>query len=223
MARSGDAPAFETKSEWAYRRLRDMIADGTLAAGSRLVLRHLAADFGLSEMPVREALRMLQRDGLVVFESHRGATVVAISREEVLEGISVRMWLEVLAVEQAAERRSDRDLAAARRALRETGVASRANDAGRFSASNRAFHQALEASADELLRATIEDLWNRVWHARRSLSLFALRPEQMKLATREHEELLAAVERGDARATRNAMEQHRLSSIDAWRQALKLL
>jgi DNA-binding GntR family transcriptional regulator len=222
MARSGDAPAFETKSEWAYRRLRDMIADGTLAAGSRLVLRQLAADFGLSEMPVREALRMLQRDGLVVFESHRGATVVAISGDEVLEGISVRMWLEVLAVEQAAERRSDRDLAAARRALRETGTASRANDADRFSASNRVFHQALEASADELLRATIEDLWNRVSQARRSLSLFALRPEQMKLATQEHEVLLSAVERGDARAARNAMDQHRVSSLDAWRQALRL-
>jgi hypothetical protein len=93
------APAFETKSEWAYRRLREMIADGTLAAGSRLVLRQLATDFGLSEMPVREALRMLQRDGLVAFESHRGATVIAISGEEVLEGISVRMWLEVLAVD----------------------------------------------------------------------------------------------------------------------------
>jgi DNA-binding GntR family transcriptional regulator len=196
------APAFETKS------------------GSRLVLRQLASDFGLSEMPVREALRMLQRDGLVVFESHRGATVVAISGEEVLEGISVRMWLEVLAVEQAAERRSERDLAAARRALRETHVATRGNDAPSFSAGNRVFHQALEASADDLLRATIEDLWNRVAQARRSLSLFALRPEQMKLASREHDELLAAVERGDAAAARAAMERHRASSLDAWRQAL---
>lgn len=215
-------PAFETKSEWAYRRLRDMIADGTLAAGSRLVLRQLASDFGLSEMPVREALRMLQRDGLVVFESHRGATVVAISGEEVLQGISARMWLEVLAVEQAAARRTDRDLAAARGALEETDVASRANDAAAFSASNRVFHQALEASADELLRATIDDLWNRVSQARRSLSLFALRPEQMKLASREHAKIVRAVERGDASAARAAMERHRVSSLDAWRQALHL-
>jgi DNA-binding GntR family transcriptional regulator len=220
MARTDDAPAWETKSEWAYARLREMIADGTLAAGSRLVLRQLAADFGLSEMPVREALRMLQRDGLVVFESHRGATVVAISVEEVIEGISARMWLEILAVEQAAERRSERDLAAARRALRDTDAASRAHDADRFSASNRTFHQALEASADELLRATVEDLWNRVSHARRSLSVFALRPEQMKLASREHEEILAAVERRDPAGARAAMELHRASTLDAWRHAV---
>jgi DNA-binding GntR family transcriptional regulator len=216
------APAFETKSEWAYRRLRDMIADGTLAAGSRLVLRQLASDLGLSEMPVREALRMLQRDGLVVFESHRGATVVAISGEEVLTGISLRMWLEVLAVEQAAERRSERDLTAARRAVRETAAAVEANDAGGFSVSNRAFHQALEASADELVRTTVDDLWNRVWQARRNLSLFALRPEQMTLASREHDELLAAVEARDVPAARAAMERHRASALAAWRGALKL-
>jgi GntR family transcriptional repressor for pyruvate dehydrogenase complex len=163
---------------------------------------------------------MLQRDGLVVFESHRGATVVAISGEEVLQGLSARMWLEVLAVEQSAARRSDRDVAAARRALEEADVASRASDAAAFAESNRAFHQALEASADELLRQTIDDLWNRTSQARRSLSVFALRPEQMKSASREHEKIVRAVERGDAPAARAAMERHRLSSLDAWRQAL---
>ncbi len=86
-------PAFETKSDWAYRRLREMIIDGELPPGSRLVLRRLAEELGLSEMPVREALRMLQRDGLVEFQSHRGATVVPISRAAVVEALSVRTWL----------------------------------------------------------------------------------------------------------------------------------
>jgi DNA-binding GntR family transcriptional regulator len=221
MARRSETPAFETKSEWAYRRLRRMIADGELAAGSRLVLRQLASDFGLSEMPVREALRMLQRDGLVEFESHRGATVVAISGEEVIEGISVRMWLEVLAVMQAAERRTDAALQAARKALANTEAAMRGDDPARFSAANRRFHEALESPADELLRATVEELWNRVWQARRSFSLFLLKPEQMRKARSEHGALLAAVERGDAEAARAAMEEHRTSSLAAWRAALE--
>jgi DNA-binding GntR family transcriptional regulator len=220
MARRSQTPAFETKSEWAYRRLRQMIADGELAGGSRLVLRRLAEAFGLSEMPVREALRMLQRDGLVEFESHRGATVVAISREEVLEGISVRMWLEVLAVRQAAERHTDTTLQAARRALAETDEAMRADDAARFSVENRAFHEALEAPADDLLRATIDELWDRVWQARRTLSLFLLRPQQMQQAGRDHRNLLAAIEHGDAEAASKAMEAHRQSSLEAWREAL---
>jgi DNA-binding GntR family transcriptional regulator len=221
MARRSETPAFETKSEWAYRRLRRMIADGELAAGSRLVLRQLASDFGLSEMPVREALRMLQRDGLVEFESHRGATVVAISGEEVIEGISVRMWLEVLAVMQAAERRTDAALQAARKALADTEAAMRGDDPARFSTANRRFHEALESPADELVRATVEELWNRVWQARRSFSLFLLKPEQMRKARSEHAALLAAVERSDAEAARAAMEEHRTSSLAAWRAALE--
>ena len=198
-----------------------MIADGELPAGSRLVLRKLAEDFALSEMPVREALRMLQRDGLVEFASHRGATVVAISRDEVLEGISTRMWLEALAVRQASERRTETDLAAARRAHAETETAVDAGDADAFSSANRRFHEALEAPADALLRATIDDLWNRVWQARRTLSLFLLRPEQMKHARGEHRELFRAVERGDPDAAGVAMEKHRRSSLEAWRLALK--
>ena len=221
MARRSETPAFETKSEWAYRRLREMIADGELPAGSRLVLRRLAEDFALSEMPVREALRMLQRDGLVEFASHRGATVVAISREEVLEGISTRMWLEALAVRQAAQRRTETELAAARRALAETETAVEAGDPAAFSTANRRFHEALEAPADALLRATIEDLWNRVWQARRTLSLFLLRPEQMKQARREHGDLIQAVEHGDPDAAGVAMEEHRRSSLEAWRLALR--
>jgi DNA-binding GntR family transcriptional regulator len=221
MASRSETPAFETKSEWAYRRLRGMITDGELVAGSRLVLRQLASDFGLSEMPVREALRMLQRDGLVEFESHRGATVVAISGEEVIEGVSVRMWLEALAVMQAAERRTDAALQAARRALADTDAAMRGDDPARFSTANRRFHESLESPADELLRATVEELWNRVWQARRSFSLFLLEPEQMRKAQSEHATLLAAVERGDAEAARAAMEEHRTSSLAAWRAALE--
>lgn len=221
MARRSETPAFETKSQWAYRRLRDLIAEGELAPGSRLVLRKLAEDFGLSEMPVREALRMLQRDGLVEFASHRGATVVAISRDEVLEGISVRMWLEALAVRQAAERRSETELAAARRALAETEAALDGDDAAGFSTANRRFHEALESPADALLKASIEELWNRVWQARRTVSLFLLRPGQMKQARGEHRELLAAVERGEPDAAGAAMEAHRRSSLEAWRLALK--
>jgi DNA-binding GntR family transcriptional regulator len=198
-----------------------MIAAGELPPGSRLVLRKLAEEFALSEMPVREALRMLQRDGLVEFASHRGATVVAVSREEVLEGISTRMWLEALAVAQAAERRTETELAMARRALAETETAVAAGDAGAFSTANRHFHEALEAPADELLRTLIDDLWNRVWQARRTLSLFLLRPGQMKRARWQHRELFEAVERGDPEAARVAMEEHRLDSLEAWRLALR--
>jgi DNA-binding GntR family transcriptional regulator len=59
------APRFQTKAEWVYAGLREMIATGELVSGERLPMAQLAERFQTSEMPVREALRMLQRDGLV--------------------------------------------------------------------------------------------------------------------------------------------------------------
>jgi DNA-binding GntR family transcriptional regulator len=218
--RAGRRPAFETKSAWAYGELREMIADGELPAGSRLVLRRLADDLGLSEMPVREALRMLQRDGLVAFESHRGATVVAISGADVLEGISVRMWLEVLALREATPRHGDVTLRAARAAFERVERARERADADAFSRANHDLHRALEAPAGGLVVATIEDLWNRVRHARRSLSLFQLRPDEMRRAQAEHGAILDAVAAGDADAAAGAMETHRASSLAAWGRAL---
>ena len=107
----------QTKSRYAYEVLREQIVAGTLAPGERLRLRTLAESLGLSEMPVREALRMLSRDGLVEFSDHRGATVTEIPLEDVRETISARMWLEILAVREAVPRHDATSLAAVRRAL----------------------------------------------------------------------------------------------------------
>jgi DNA-binding GntR family transcriptional regulator len=197
-----------------------MILDGELAAGSRIVLRRLADQFGFSEMPVREALRMLQHEGLVQFQSHRGAIVTPISREAVIEGVSARMWLEILAVREATRLHTRATLAAAQQAFRRLEEAATSGDGLRFSEANRGFHEALEAPAGELVRSTIEDLWNRMWQARRTLSLFLLVPKQIACAQKEHAELLAAVERGDADAAGAVMQRHRESTLAAWRQAL---
>lgn len=218
MARR-EAPAFETKSDWAYRRLREMIADGELQPGSRLVLRHLATSFGLSEMPVREALRMLQRDGLVEFHSHRGAIVTPISREDVIIGVSARMWIEVLAVREAVPRHTPASLATVERALRRAETAAATAGGAAYSEANRAFHAAVEAPAGELLGTLVDDLWNRVWQARRTLSLFVLAPERIAEAQAEHRALAEAVAAGDVEAAADAMALHRESSLAAWREA----
>src|SRR6185436_20783178 len=82
---------FTTKTDWVYHRLRGEILEGSLKPDDRLRLSSLAQRFQTSEMPVREALRMLQRDGLISFANHRGATVVKLSMERAAEIVSVRM------------------------------------------------------------------------------------------------------------------------------------
>jgi DNA-binding GntR family transcriptional regulator len=203
----------QTKSRYAYEVLREQIVAGTLAPGERLRLRTLAESLGLSEMPVREALRMLSRDGLVEFSDHRGATVTEIPLADVRETISARMWLEILAVREAVPRHDATSLAAVRRAL---AAGAKAADGAAFSVANRALHEAVEAPAPAALRAMIAEAWDRMWIVRRASSLFVLVPGQAARAQAEHERLVEAVEAGDAKAAAKAMERHRASSLRAW-------
>ena len=85
--------------------LRSSIINGTLRAGDRLVEDVIAEQYGVSRVPVREALRQLESEGFVTSERYRGATVSSTSTRDTLELMQVRRGLEVLAARQAAEHR----------------------------------------------------------------------------------------------------------------------
>ena len=85
--------------------LRGAIIDGTLPAGERLVEEAIAEQFGVSRVPVREALRQLESEGFVTSERYRGATVSATSTHDTIELMQVRRGLEVLAAQLAAANR----------------------------------------------------------------------------------------------------------------------
>src|SRR5215469_4944539 len=91
-------------SERAYEYVRRRILDGSWAMGTKLVEDQLARDVGISRTPVREALRRLAADGLVVFEPHRGAKVASIARAELLEIYSLRAVLESQMAARACQR-----------------------------------------------------------------------------------------------------------------------
>ncbi|MDQ4005884.1 MAG: GntR family transcriptional regulator [Actinomycetota bacterium] len=216
---SAQAP-FATKTEWVYARLRARIVEGQLPAGSRLRLDALAEELDTSPMPVREALRMLQRDGLVEFESHRGATVADATWSRVYEAVLVRTHLEVLAVREATPHHDRGTVAAMNRLLeRMDGFADR-RAASAFSDANRRLHSALyEPAPWDLLKEQIRELWDRVWNTR-GRSLFALRPDRASDAQDEHRRIVAAVARGDARAAASAAEAHRRATLEAWRSVM---
>lgn len=95
----------------AVERLRDMITAGELAPGSRITERAINERLGLSRTPLREALKVLESEGLVVLEPHRGALVPLLRAEEVDEAMNVLMALEGLAAPLVCSRMTDGDLA----------------------------------------------------------------------------------------------------------------
>src|SRR5262245_63600525 len=94
----------------AYEAVRAAIVEGRYAPGHRLVEQGIAAELGLSRTPVREALRMLQAEGLVVSERNRGAMVRPLSSTEVVDLYGLRIRLESYAVELATERATETEL-----------------------------------------------------------------------------------------------------------------
>lgn len=220
MAARPPAHAHLTKSEYAYQELRRRILEDELAPGERLLLRPLADELGLSVMPVRDALRMLEGDGLVTLESHRGATVTEIARDTVLETISTRMWLEVLAAREAAARHTDASMRAVEKALANARSAAERGDGEAFTRANRALHEAIEAPAPDMLKELIRELWERLWQVRRRVALYTTVPERIPEAQEEHEALVAGLRERDPVVAGAAMERHRISTLEAWETAL---
>ncbi len=217
MSAADLGPRFETKSEWVYARLREMITRGEFRSGERLRLSQLARRFRTSEMPVREALRMLQRDGLVDMESHRGATVARVTWERVYEAVMIRMHLEVLAAREAVPHHDDDSLAALEGILRKMDQMARRNRALEFSEGNRRFHTLVyEPCPYGLLKEEIQSLWDAMWRTR-SQSLFRLTPERMPGAQREHWALFRAIRKRDSAKVAVLAEDHMLRTLEAWR------
>lgn len=216
MSASEHAPTFLTKADYAYTELRHRIIDGDLPPGSRMLLRPLAEELGVSVMPVREAIRLLERDGLVTTASHRGATVTGISRHEIIDAISIRMWLEILALQEATPLHTRETLAVAERALLEAERAASTGEGIAYTRANRAVHEALEAPASAAVRQLVDELWNRLWQARRRMSLFVLSADRIVGAEAEHRELFDAVRRRDTDAATAIMARHRESTLTAW-------
>ena len=159
---------------------------------------------------------MLQRDGMVEIQDHRGATVTEVSLADVLERVSARMWLEALAVERSVPTLPPGALARAERAYAAADAAVASDDSAAFSRANRDFHEALESEAGETLTELIGGLWDSAWLARRQRSLFGEEPGRMKRAQGEHRVLLDAAAAGEARQARDAMIAHREATVSSW-------
>src|SRR5260370_29376061 len=129
---------YVSKSDMVSDVLRDIITDGQLSPGTPLRQRDLAEQFDVSNTPVREALRRLESEGLVVTDVHRGATVARTELEELEENYRILAALEALAGSLAVDKVTDDDIADIEALDRE--VAACPPDDGRLAELNRQVH-----------------------------------------------------------------------------------
>ncbi|WP_187368750.1 GntR family transcriptional regulator [Baekduia soli] len=199
---AADHPSL-TKTEAAFRALREAIEHGRYHPGEHLRVARLVEELEMSPTPIREALRLLQSEGLVVHHAHRGTAVAEFSPEDAVEVYGLRVILEPMAAERAAVEGSPDDVAEIRRVHDELGVA--LQDPHRTDAAdlNAAWHRAISnAAASRYLQEFIARLWQAV--PVRAIWL----TDRAPLSYSQHDRVTQAIEARDPRAAHACMREH---------------
>jgi DNA-binding GntR family transcriptional regulator len=188
-----------------HDELREAILRGDLPAGAVLSQLRLAEDFGVSRGPVREALRLLQREGLVDAELNRRARVADFSLGDLEQLYAMRILNETLAVTATVPQLTAEELEAIRRSLEEMDAAAGA-DIHAWEASHRRFHRGLAAHAGTRLTMLVEQLSDHAERYRRAY--IAADAHAWAAGSADHHRIYAAAERGDAAGAGDATAEH---------------
>jgi DNA-binding GntR family transcriptional regulator len=205
-----------TKQQFVYTTLRESIIRCELNPGTRLVIDDLARQFHVSIIPVREALRLLQSEGLVMSVAHVGATVAPISHASVVEVFTLLEGLEVVAGRAAAERATDSDLAALSKHVAEMDRALEAGSPLHWADVNTRFHLAISNTAgmpilqDMMQRAV--DYWDRV----RRYYFKDVLIHRTRLAQSEHRTMLSQLEARDLPGLEQTIREHNRGALAAY-------
>jgi DNA-binding GntR family transcriptional regulator len=193
--------------------LRDLVKDvllerlacGEYQPGQRLVETAIARELGVSQAPVREALRDLEQLGLVVHEPNRGCSVRRVSNGELREAFPVRAALEALASRLAAPQITAAELALLEALIEEMVLAARNSDPLAQAHANARFHATIVAAA---ANATLERQWSLLEpFARTYLTSVQAHANLEELAER-HRPIVAALRTGDGETAARVMHDH---------------
>ena len=201
-------------------RLQRLIIEGDLTPGEKVPEKELCERYNVSRTPMREALKVLASEGLVTLTPNRGASVTAVTVEDLEEVFPVMGALEALSGELACEKITDAEIAAIAKTHREMIGHYNAQRLPEYFAANEAIHIAiLKAARNDTLSAQHRMLSARV---RRARYLANMTRERWDKAVAEHEDILAALEARDGRQLGIILKQHlrnKLETVSEWLKA----
>lgn len=198
--------------------LRTMIVEGELAPGSRLAEKELCERFAISRTPLREAMRVLASEGLVVLTPNRGASVSKVTAADVDEMFPVMGSLEALAGELACLRITEDQLAETRALHYQMVLHYQRRQLAEYFRLNQAIHEKiLEAAANATLSAMHRGLEGRI---RRARYMANMSEDRWAQAVAEHEAMLAALNDRDGPQLAEILKQHLQNKCDTVKESL---
>ena len=196
-------PRYRTATEYVESTLKEAILTGALPGGTPLRQEDLAAEFGLSRMPIREALRQLEAQALVDFQPHRGAVVTEISAAEGADNYAIRGALEPAALRLSVPHLTEADLTRARELIEEMDEQEGQSRLGEL---NRRFHMTLYSRAGRPRLLTLID--QHLAAADRYLRFHLAVLGRNHLSQEEHRGMIDAASAHDADEACAILTQH---------------
>ena len=214
-------PSVESKPirEIAYETLKHAIITGQIPAGSRIVETEYADKLHISRTPLREALRKLERDGLVEYILRRGVVVRAFTIADVEEIYTIRNALEMITLPAIVENATPEDIRSMREKLRQMDVFIARNDIDGLSPLARSFHDQLTSISG--LNRILRVIQSQDEYIRRFSAMSIARETRRKSAHEEHYKLVDYLEQKDLENFSQLMKKHIERSKETCLMALK--
>lgn len=189
-----------------FETLREAIINQTLKPGERLMEIQLADEMGVSRTPVREAIRKLELEGLVVMVPRKGAYVAGISMKDIHEVYELRSALEALAASLAAARITDDELEEMERQVLKEAAETEVNNLSGIVAIDTTFHDLLYQSAHNQRLVQFINILQEQLQRFRAASLS--KPGRSKYALEEHKKIVEALAARDTRLAAKLATEH---------------
>ena len=204
---------YQTKSEIIYQEIKEDIINGKYKPKERIVISDVAREFGTSDIPVREAMRYLESDGLIQSKPYVGAIVTNFDLADIRKIYQIRAVLEGLATRQAVDRIYNNGVKKLEKILSKMTKAIGSENYVLLSNLNRAFHHVIyAASENEYLIKVIFDLWDMSLRAR---AIFSFMPERARAAVNEHANIVAALKKKNEGLAEKLVIEHMNSHLKA--------
>ncbi|VBB09779.1 transcription regulator hth gntr [Lucifera butyrica] len=205
-----------TKSASIYNEIKKKIMDGVLEPDTHLVIKQIANEYGVSDIPVREALKELSAEGLVKTIPHIGSKVTGISLKNIKDMLQMREYLEPFAAQLAAKNATEQTITELETCCNSLNEAHQKNDIEHYSKLNKEFHIVIiNSCGNQILINTIFDL---IESEKRMRKVFEIFPEVMLDSNKEHHKMVEYIKTGNDKALAELMYFHKKRSFDKMRK-----
>ena len=210
---------FQTKSDGVYQELKQEIINGKYKPQERIIISEVAKAFGTSDIPVREAIKQLESDGLIQNTPYVGAVVTSFDLDDIKKIFEIRTVLEAIATRLAAKNIDKKKTDLLTKSIKKMERAVQSKRYGSLAQLNQEFHSIIySASGNEYLKKIIFVLWD---FSLRSRAIFSFMPEWARQAVTEHHKMLAALTKGDEDLAEKLILKHMKNSLKAFKLYFK--